>query len=442
MKAGFRHLVVFSVLISAVFAQTAERKNMAIYNFTGLGVNNIEAQVITDRIRVELTRLETYSIIERGLMEQILEEQVLQLSGLCDDASCLVEVGQILAVHYIVGGSVSKIGNLFTIEARIIDVESGEIVNSVVEDYSGPIENLLLQTTKIIASKLLGEISDGRPLLLSGDCDLLVKSDPPGGTIFINDKPMGDVTPYRLDGLLEGDYLVEVRKGNLTGEKTVTLEKNKIQDVLIELAVEEFTLRIYSEPSGAEVTVIPLGEKFKYGASHLNSDIFAIPAASIARNQNYFTKVMSSLTNYFEIGTINKNTPFNILVLDTTIDFRVLLKKEFYFSIIDTVHFASKKLLRLNYDLEPCGRLQIPYLGESSLFSIFLNETRVEEWPNKAIKKNSSGQFFWEIDKLEFAEYILRIELRNSTIQESRVALSEELPVQTIEYFPDIDFTR
>ena len=164
-----------AVLFNIIIAQTPERKNMAVYNFTGLGVSNIEAQVISDRIRVEIGKFDTYSIIERGLMEQILKEQVLQLSGLCDDASCLVEVGQILAVHYIVGGSVSKIGNLFTIEARIIDVESGQIVTSVVEDYNGPIENLLVQTTKVVAEKLIGESADTGSRLLIGTCDLVVQ---------------------------------------------------------------------------------------------------------------------------------------------------------------------------------------------------------------------------------------------------------------------------
>lgn len=151
MKRFAQRMMLLVSLLAISYAQTMERRNMAIYNFSGLGVSPIEAQVISDRIRVEMGKFDTYSIIERGLMEQILEEQAMQMSGICDESSCLVEVGRILAVHYMVGGTISKIGNLYSIEARIIDVESGEITKSIVEDYNGPIENLLVQTTKLLS---------------------------------------------------------------------------------------------------------------------------------------------------------------------------------------------------------------------------------------------------------------------------------------------------
>ncbi|MFH1852314.1 MAG: PEGA domain-containing protein [Candidatus Neomarinimicrobiota bacterium] len=213
----FKRILILILLTCTVNAQSNDRRNLALYDFESRGVSTIEAQVISDRIRIEIGRLEAYNIIERGLMEEVLTEQAFQLTGACTESSCLVEVGRMLAVHYIVGGSVSKIGNLFTIEARIIDVESGNIVKNVIEDYNGPIENLLVQTTKVVAAKLSGTDEGQAALLLTGTCDLLVQSNPLGGTIYINDKPMGDVTPYRLEGLREGDYTIKVRKGNLVG---------------------------------------------------------------------------------------------------------------------------------------------------------------------------------------------------------------------------------
>ena len=387
MNPMLKQFIAVCSLISILVAQSPERKNMAIYNFSGLGVSPIEAQVISDRLRSEISKFDTYSIIERGLMEQILEEQVLQLSGLCDDASCLVEVGQILAVHYMVGGSVSKIGNLFTIEARIIDVESGKVVNSVVEDYNGPIENLLVQTTKIVAAKLSGNSTNGSSLVLTGNCDIFIQSNPPGGTIYINDRPMGDVTPYRLEGLQAGDYKIKVRKGNLIGEAITSLERNDRKDLTVNLAEEQFILRIYTEPEGAEVSI----------------------------NQGRFMK-----------------TPYDYIVTDTTLNYQIQLRKDLYFDFNETVHFSDNAMLRLSYELVRCGRIEIPYQKD---VKVYLNDKPIAQLHHVDVIGSAFTQDKrWIIDQLEITDYQLRVEKVYHQTYEQDVSLSSRRPVHKIKY--------
>jgi TolB-like protein len=386
MKTSFKHTVIFAVLFTALFGQNPDRKNMAIYKFSGLGVSPIEAQVISDRIRVELGKLDTYSIIERGLMEQILKEQVLQLSGLCEESSCLVEVGRILAVHYMVGGSVSQIGNLFTIEARIIDVESGEIVTNVVEDYNGPIENLLVQTTRIVAAKLCGIDKELSTLLLTGTCDLLVKSNPAGGTIYINDKPVGDVTPYQLEGLLEGDYAIKVRRSGLVGEAAISLARNERKELLVNLKKEQFIMRVNSEPEGASV-----------------------------------------LVNGESIG----KTPIDYTITDTSITYRIQLSNDLYFDLDESAHFSDNTMLRLNYKLEPSGRIVIPY---SEDISVYLNDKNIDELPNVTKEITAFSVQGWAIDQLDLTGYNLRIEKQFHSPFLRKVSLTPEIPFYTAEY--------
>jgi len=435
MKQIIKFVVLLSILCATLFGQSSDRKNMAIYNFSGLGVSNIEAQVISDRLRSEISKFDTYSIIERGLMEQVLEEQVLQLSGFCDDASCLVEVGQILAVHYIVGGSVSKIGNLYTIEARIIDVESGEVINSVVEDYNGPVENLLIQTTKVVAAKLSGKAENESSLVLTGNCDLFIQSDPPGGTIYINDKPMGDVTPYRLEGFREGDYIIKVRKDTLVGETNVSLKGNKFTEVMINLAKEQFTLRIYSDPVGAEVTIT---EAVALGTS-LSNSMMSIDTLKPSWKR-YFDvsagyKKLSNLLRQLEVDQIlavrENITPFNFNVTDTAVNYRIQLKKDLFLDVEDTIHFSENKMLRLNYKLEPCGRIGIAYKKN---VRVFLNGIQLDQVPNVTI----TGLFtekLWIIDQLGFADYIVRLEKENNQPYLVKITLSRTRPQKLIRYY-------
>jgi TolB-like protein len=75
-------------------------------------------------------------------MEEILKEQGFQQSG-CTSSECALEAGQLLNVEQMVTGSISKVGEIYSVEVRLIDVESGKIVAVGVEDIRGGIEDVL-----------------------------------------------------------------------------------------------------------------------------------------------------------------------------------------------------------------------------------------------------------------------------------------------------------
>lgn len=75
-------------------------------------------------------------------MNEILKEQGFQLTG-CTSSECLVEAGQLLNVEQMLGGSVGKIGNTYTIEIRLIDILTGKILAMATEDIEGKIDDVL-----------------------------------------------------------------------------------------------------------------------------------------------------------------------------------------------------------------------------------------------------------------------------------------------------------
>jgi hypothetical protein len=88
-------------------------------------------------------------------MEAILVEQSFQQTG-CTSDECLVEAGKLLGVQKMLAGSVGKFGTVYTIELRIIDVQSGKIEASATYDYRGEMEKLLLEgCTQAIGKVLL-----------------------------------------------------------------------------------------------------------------------------------------------------------------------------------------------------------------------------------------------------------------------------------------------
>ncbi|MCR4925893.1 MAG: CsgG/HfaB family protein [Clostridiales bacterium] len=83
-------------------------------------------EYITDILTEAIFNTGSVKIIERGNLEKIIKEQKLQASGLIDERTAKA-VGKISGADYVCYGSVKDIGQKFTVSARVVDVETGEI---------------------------------------------------------------------------------------------------------------------------------------------------------------------------------------------------------------------------------------------------------------------------------------------------------------------------
>lgn len=165
---------MFYVMIgnfSTIYAQEKKKITIAVLNFQSKGgVKSNEAETLTDRLRTELVGLGVYTVLERGQMDEILQEQGFSISG-CTSSECAIEAGKMLGVQMMIAGDVGKIGNVLTFDVRLFDVSSGRIVKAIQEDYQGDVSGLLA-LMKRIAKRAAGmkveEESSGFPWLWVG----------------------------------------------------------------------------------------------------------------------------------------------------------------------------------------------------------------------------------------------------------------------------------
>ena len=148
----------FVILLSLSFSSYLfSQQTVAVLDFEGIGVSEDEARALSNRFGSEFMGLSSgrYILVERQQMGEILQEQGLQQSG-CVSSECAVEVGAALGAKYIVTGSVSKVGTVYSVNARLLDVETSQIIKSISHDQMGNIGILLTQGMKEAAAKLLG----------------------------------------------------------------------------------------------------------------------------------------------------------------------------------------------------------------------------------------------------------------------------------------------
>ncbi len=133
-----------SLILSAILAFSSfGAENIAVLEIGG-SISDEESSVLTDKIINVLISDYNHSVIERSMMKEILKEQAFQMSG-CTNNECAVEVGQLLGVRKMVTGTVGKIGSLFSISLRLVNVSTGKIEQTAAIEIKGSIEDVLVQ---------------------------------------------------------------------------------------------------------------------------------------------------------------------------------------------------------------------------------------------------------------------------------------------------------
>ncbi len=171
-------LLAIAVSLQAT-ALPAQAVPIAVLDFEANGISQTEAIALTDRLRNELFRLGEFEVVERGMMEDILLEQDFQLSG-CTTNDCLVEVGRLMGARQVVGGRISKLGAMFTVSARVVDVETGKLLRVSDYDLRGGLEEMLTVGMKQVAEILSGREVAITPIVSRPDIEQ--SSQPASGT--------------------------------------------------------------------------------------------------------------------------------------------------------------------------------------------------------------------------------------------------------------------
>lgn len=133
-----------------------QRNDLAILDFNARGgVSQDEAAIITDRLRSQMFQTGRYRLMERANMLSLLREQGFQQTQQnCESTDCSVALGKMLAVRQLMTGSVSRLGSIYTLSYRIVDVEKGVIVADNFHDCRCTLEEVLTQLTQTLVAGL------------------------------------------------------------------------------------------------------------------------------------------------------------------------------------------------------------------------------------------------------------------------------------------------
>ena len=247
------HYVLFvSTIFTSLLVAQEPPPAVAVLDFEARGLPVYEVETLTDRLRSEIATTRAIRLVDRKLLKKILDEQGLQQSG-CTTDECAAEVGQLLGAQYMISGSVGKVGNSYTIDARMVSVTTGESIRAENVNYAGEISGLLTEM-EILAWEINGLPIPQRLMVKRGGDAVLDKI-----TVAVL-----DFDPRGIS-MLEAKSLTDRFAAELNNtERVILVDRRSMNEVLVEQGYE--TEECTSEECAAEVGAL-LGVKYMINGS-------------------------------------------------------------------------------------------------------------------------------------------------------------------------------
>ncbi len=231
-----------------VLAQEKEppKLTLGIIPFQASGVKDYEAVTLSNRLHSELVKTKQFRVVETDRVADVLREIGFQQTGVCTDNKCAARVGNQLGAQWMVTGSVGKVGYTYTVDVRMIDVESRQVFLTSSRNHKGMIDGLLILIDGIANELALKTKSQ----LKTGSIEIISK--PVGAYVYIDEKITGR-TPFHLETIAIGDHLIEVKNnGYVPWKETISIYPLQQKKVYTELK-KIYQLKILSSPPYASI---------------------------------------------------------------------------------------------------------------------------------------------------------------------------------------------
>tara|TARA_B100001971_G_C18194414_1_gene540557 strand:+ start:97 stop:834 length:738 start_codon:yes stop_codon:yes gene_type:complete len=239
------HFPLFNTIIKTVFVMTVlsgqenNSETVAVLPLTGTNIPNSELTIYSDRLDAELFKLKNYIFVERELMSEILTEQGFQQTG-CTTDECAVKIGELLGVKFLITGSLGKLESLYTVNLKMIDVETGKIRYKYSYDCDCSSKELLISGLKNAVQggfgvKEVASIKDSNVSSTKTMSSLIViKSTPQNARVHLGGKYVGK-TPLSLADYKKGNYSMMVLLPGFKTYRSNIKITGKSEDIQIKL---------------------------------------------------------------------------------------------------------------------------------------------------------------------------------------------------------------
>ena len=181
-----------------------KKLSFAVFNLKPTGLSPDTAANLTQVLTTEVKGVEGASVVSRDDIAAMLQLESARMQAGCDDAGCMAEIGGALGVDRLITGDAGKVGTLYIVNLRLLDVRHGVVENRVTESFEGN-EEQLLRAVRFAARNLLG-------LKGSAKGEMAVTASQNAAEVYVDEAISGQAPAHVVD-LAAGKHAVRVTTG-------------------------------------------------------------------------------------------------------------------------------------------------------------------------------------------------------------------------------------
>jgi len=164
MKKASLSILIFLLIIHALVAQ---QKVAVLDASLGQDVHPNASLIVADTLNEEFVKSSDFIAIDRAYISSIQKEKEFQLSGEVNEED-IKELGVTFGADYLCVANVSVLGSTYSVSARLIEVETAQVINQESEKKRGTIDVLFIIAetvgNKLVSSGLgIAESSEAPP---------------------------------------------------------------------------------------------------------------------------------------------------------------------------------------------------------------------------------------------------------------------------------------
>ena len=251
-------------LISLVLPQS-EKLAISILDFNGEDVSPKVLKACFQRLETSLIESDNFIVIEKSEREEILNEQKIQSSGICD-TDCIVDIGQLLGAEYLMLGEIIDLSGLYQIDIKIINVEKGDITEKVTEEVEGKVKDLL-NAMESASNEIIRRLSIQTPNISQTPFNIMqevaiqqygvinITTEPINAIVLIDNEKIG-TTPIKGKKVKVGKKNLKIIKsGYNTINKGIRISEADTVTLNELLTYKTGVLELSSNPQGANIYI-------------------------------------------------------------------------------------------------------------------------------------------------------------------------------------------
>lgn len=131
-----------------------EKPLVIIFDLNSTSVDHEALSVLSQRLWVEMLRSGQFLMVSRDNVRRLLESRGIALTDPYRRPVSMQAIGQALEADYLIFGEVGQIGQSYTMDAQLLDVDNGRIIGVASTSVTGRIEQLVPMIPTVVRTLL------------------------------------------------------------------------------------------------------------------------------------------------------------------------------------------------------------------------------------------------------------------------------------------------